>query len=273
MRFFQSAAIAASLTASLFAISPASAATAVVTDVSGPPTATTWGTIATENTGSAVVSTTAARNGNGSLEMRGDRVRAQVGIQYAPFRTNLGALSDVTALTFDWRIAGDSTNGLNPDYTPALRLLVQDGNQRSELIWEGVYNNTYGNTKRDTWYSSGDNDNFYQFVAGSGVTLNNGSQVNKSLTSWISSNYSSNAFVSGFSVGVGSSASSAYRAFADNVTLTTAAGSTTYNFEAAPIAGAVPEPATWAMMLVGFGGIGFAMRRRKSKVTTNVAFA
>ena len=27
---------------------------------------------------------------------------------------------------------------------------------------------------------------------------------------------------------------------------------------------AVPEPATWAMMLLGFGAIGFAMRRRKS---------
>jgi hypothetical protein len=26
---------------------------------------------------------------------------------------------------------------------------------------------------------------------------------------------------------------------------------------------AVPEPATWAMMLLGFGGIGFAMRRRR----------
>lgn len=36
---------------------------------------------------------------------------------------------------------------------------------------------------------------------------------------------------------------------------------------------AVPEPATWAMMLMGFGGIGFAMRRRKSKVTTNVSYA
>lgn len=36
---------------------------------------------------------------------------------------------------------------------------------------------------------------------------------------------------------------------------------------------AVPEPATWAMMLIGFGGIGFAMRRRKSKVTTTVAYA
>ena len=27
--------------------------------------------------------------------------------------------------------------------------------------------------------------------------------------------------------------------------------------------GAVPEPATWAMMLLGFGGIGFVMRRRR----------
>lgn len=29
------------------------------------------------------------------------------------------------------------------------------------------------------------------------------------------------------------------------------------------VAAAVPEPATWAMMLVGFGGIGMAMRRRR----------
>jgi len=28
--------------------------------------------------------------------------------------------------------------------------------------------------------------------------------------------------------------------------------------------GAVPEPATWAMMLIGFGGIGLAMRRRQA---------
>lgn len=34
----------------------------------------------------------------------------------------------------------------------------------------------------------------------------------------------------------------------------------------------VPEPATWAMLLVGFGAVGFAMRR-KSKVTTRVQFA
>lgn len=36
-------------------------------------------------------------------------------------------------------------------------------------------------------------------------------------------------------------------------------------------AGAVPEPATWAMMLMGFGLVGGAMRRRK--VSTTVSFA
>lgn len=37
--------------------------------------------------------------------------------------------------------------------------------------------------------------------------------------------------------------------------------------------GAVPEPATWALLLAGFGAIGFAMRRRNSKVATSVSFA
>jgi hypothetical protein len=32
--------------------------------------------------------------------------------------------------------------------------------------------------------------------------------------------------------------------------------------------GAVPEPATWAMMLVGFGGIGMAMRRSRRRNAT-----
>ncbi|WP_225883093.1 FxDxF family PEP-CTERM protein [Sphingomonas aliaeris] len=35
---------------------------------------------------------------------------------------------------------------------------------------------------------------------------------------------------------------------------------------------AVPEPATWAMMIAGFGMVGFAMRRR-AKVSTAVAYA
>lgn len=36
---------------------------------------------------------------------------------------------------------------------------------------------------------------------------------------------------------------------------------------------AVPEPASWALMIGGMGMIAGKTRRRKSKVTTKVAFA
>lgn len=39
-----------------------------------------------------------------------------------------------------------------------------------------------------------------------------------------------------------------------------------------PIAAAVPESATWAMMILGMGAIGFAMRRSQ-KVVTRVSYA
>jgi len=32
-----------------------------------------------------------------------------------------------------------------------------------------------------------------------------------------------------------------------------------------PFASAVPEPSTWAMMILGFAGVGFMAYRRKSK--------
>ena len=40
-----------------------------------------------------------------------------------------------------------------------------------------------------------------------------------------------------------------------------------------PSAAAVPEPAAWAMMILGMGIVGFAMRRRQKNVTTTVKFA
>ncbi|MDZ4374842.1 MAG: PEPxxWA-CTERM sorting domain-containing protein [Phenylobacterium sp.] len=42
-------------------------------------------------------------------------------------------------------------------------------------------------------------------------------------------------------------------------------GSPLYNVgsTSVPMAGAIPEPGTWAMMIIGFGGVGALMRRRR----------
>lgn len=54
--------------------------------------------------------------------------------------------------------------------------------------------------------------------------------------------------------------------------ITFGAGGGNFNGTANLAAGAVPEPATWGMMLFGFGGFGYAMRRRQ-KVGARIRFA
>lgn len=49
--------------------------------------------------------------------------------------------------------------------------------------------------------------------------------------------------------------------FPDLINNTTTGGRFGPNFDFAA-GGAVPEPATWAMMIAGFGGVGFSLRRR-----------
>jgi hypothetical protein len=54
--------------------------------------------------------------------------------------------------------------------------------------------------------------------------------------------------------------------------VSTGPGRITANFETAQFqASAVPEPSTWAMMILGFAGIGFMAYRRKSKPTFRLA--
>jgi len=245
------------------------AAPAMAVEVVVTPADTSWRVIPNGPTdGTAVITNTAPRSGNGSLELRGDRTRFATGTIFPnAASTNIANMRDVTALTFDWQIAGDSVSLLNPDYTPALRLSIFDttSNARRDLVWEGAYNGTYGNTNRDTWYSTTAASLFY--LTGPGVVVNE--NAGRTIADWATF-FGANSFVGGISVGQGSSAGVGYHAFADNVTLSTVNGSTTYNFETAA-AGAVPETATWGMMIAGFGMMGAAMRMRRR--STKVSFA
>lgn len=243
---------------------PVLAAEVVVT-----PASAEWSNLPGEarNGATALITATAPRNGNGSLELTGDRTRFASGTIYPNAASaSLADLSTVTGLTFDWRIAGNSTNNYNVDYTPALRLHIFDtgANARKELIWEGAYNNTYGNTARDTWYTSSVLDKFYI----SGGNENEG----KTIAQWAST-LNTGSFVGGISIGTGGGAGLGYHVFADNVTLSTTSGSTTFNFETADIAAAVPEPSTWTLMLLGFGAVGGAMRTKRRKSQSALALA
>lgn len=204
--------------------------------------------------GKALISGDAPRSGDGSIELHGDKVRWT-------YTASLGSLTEVVGLGFDWQVAPSSVSKLSADYSPALRLLIRSGFTSKELIWEGAYNGV-SNIDYGTWYTV--DPSTAKFYMGTG-NENQG----KTLAEWAADASMKNYTVRGISVGVGSSVGSNYEAYADNVRFITKTGDTTWNFNLTESAGAVPEPATWAMMIVGFGAAGSMIRssRRRNALT------
>lgn len=93
----------------------------------------------------------------------------------------------------------------------------------------------------------------------------------------VSFDYSSgNLLVAAPGFGLAASGSGTVSAGFTNITTATftSPGTTTQldNIVLNAATGAVPEPATWALMMLGFGGLGHAMRR-KAKVSSRLRFA
>ena len=300
MKNYAIASVAALATA-MFAAGTASAADETV-KVSGPfqNVTTQFGTVAVYNSATAgessgggstdVTATRAdARGGTSALEIHGDRSREVIGSIYGNATNAIGgtanplALSSLTSVTFDKLT---SALGTQQYAEPVLRIHGYDAatNVRFELIDEGVYNGGSVNTATtlNQWATTDASQKWYinvrtnaaaftaanagYSVNGSGVVLDStGSQVNLLLTNLFPF-FSSGTNVSGFSIGAGSSFGAGYTGYADYLRVATNAGSTTFNFELAAATAAVPEPATWAMMIAGFGLVGGAMRRRSTKI-------
>lgn len=218
--------------------------------------------------GNSAITTDAPRSGNGSLKLSGDRTRT-IGLgNFYDSTSNLGLLSDVTSFGFEYRLDSASVSNYSADYTPALRLHIWDGSQRSELIWEGAYNGTYGNTTKDVWYFAdmfgNDADKVYRWENGAGVTNINGALGLDTVSGWATGGlYSDSAYVSAISVGAGSGVGTSYFAFADNVKFGFDSSETTYNFENE--ISAVPVPASLPLLLGAFGLASVISRRKRRK--------
>lgn len=222
------------------------------------------------------------RSGNGSLEFVSPNGSGKADYSLTNGSVGgFGLLSDLTALSFDWRRDSSSTNPANQ--APALRLGVYDpvSGKSSYLIWEKVYQ-TANTVNTDTWNAEDLlGGYFWERAFGPSRTIENYTQT---LADWVactqanctitdngSNHYTPNpvgpsAWIYEINVGVGSGWNGAFDGEVDNVSFGFGSNAaTTYNFELDSPA-AVPEPSSIILLgsLVTLASINLRKRLRRA---------
>lgn len=218
------------------------------------------------NSGIVGINNTYARSGDGSLyfettigpggaSSKADaeffRTSVANGAGNFSATSSLGALSELTSLSYDWY--RDSASSASSVLHAALRLQVvsADLTQSGYLVFERAYNGSVVPT--DTWNSDDIFANRTTFNMWSTGSLPGAfSNFTTTLDQWMNS--SMNYQVIGVSTGVGSGWGP-FRGAVDNVQFGFGGVNTTYNFEA------VPEPMTMTVMALG----ALAALRKKRK--------
>jgi len=164
---------------------------------------------------------------------------------------SLGALANLSALSYDWY--RDSISANSAVQHPSLRLFIgnQSNTQFGYIIFERVYNG--GTVLTDQWVSDDIFANRTSYNMWSTGSLPNSNDFNVKLSDWMSS--SQNYQVYAVSSGVGSGWGT-FRGAVDNVGVGFSGANSVYNFEP------VPEPAT--MTAMAMGALALLRKRRKA---------
>lgn len=209
------------------------------------------------------ITTDYARNGDGSVSFSTSGPDSKADLQY--YFTAPVALSSLTSVSYDF--FRSSTSAADPNLSPVFRFDIYKGTSfAGSLVLENVYQNQTPSPV-DNWTTLSANLGsgiFWATNAALGPTFASANGGQKTLSQWMADNAGSTLNVVGMSIGVGSGWSGAFNGAVDNVKVDFAGGpSVSSNFEVNAAVAAVPEPATWAFMMMGVGLMGVTLRQRK----------
>lgn len=237
------------------------------------PVTNTWQQSAVGGDTTIGITTDYAKDGNGSAyftttDANGDGA-SKGDLQFYFAQPVL--LSALNSVSYSWY--RDASSTASNILAPALRFDIRkNGAFAGSLVFENYYQGEVA-AATSTWttltatLNSGD---IWATNAALGPTFATAGGE-KTFQQWINDNAGSTLTVTGVSFGIGSGWNGTFAGAVDNVAYSFTGGpSANFNFEVAQGAAAVPEPASWAMMIGGFGIVGGSLRRRRKPA---VAFA